>query len=139
MATEEDVTSVSDKAEVTKSSAVDEDTDALSPPSGNTQRTYVPLLDSNFYRVKEDDMKTTPPSLKPSMNWGSDFQKYMTKAVRSKLRSSSKEMSPTDGEDSEDNPDGGIAPLLDGSAGDDANVKSSGSDVGGDGGDSSSR
>jgi hypothetical protein len=51
----------------------------------HTQRIYVPLMDSNFYRAKESDAAEEPDVDKlppgPSMNWGAEMQKYMTKVT----------------------------------------------------------
>lgn len=83
-----------------QSSAYRDDLELTAPVSNDkevahvavsSQRPYVPLLDSNFYRAKESDLasKESPqvadePPSKMSMNWGSEMQKYMTK-VTSKL------------------------------------------------------
>jgi hypothetical protein len=87
---EEDGVVAAEEEDGSRRSASDEDAADTILPS---QRTYVPLLDSNFYRAaKESDAASkesfngsdkSPP--KPSMNWGSEMQKYMTK-VKSKLQ-----------------------------------------------------
>lgn len=113
------------------SSTVDKGSlDTLSSPVLNAQtataaqRTYVPLLDSNFYRSKGSDAYSSSSSSedassvdgsnaslvlsKPSMNWGSEMQKYITK-VKSKLHRSTKRSSMEASEDSE----GDITPFDD--------------------------